>query len=188
MVKHCSTHKSVTLETAWHAVMMVLALQSRRKGSASFWIQVANRQAENMDVFGYVTSEVGLVIEVDVEESFEQRLSQCLHALTSIDADYRNVFPEIASGHPLFEAFLRCSLGVNLVGNAMDTTDRSVIRRALGRDDDMIWGPMNWMEIGNESNQQIAFYGRPDIVEFCCDTLLPALLELQLGEMWTSTM
>ena len=43
--------------------------------------------AANRDVFGYVTTEVGMVIEVDAEATFERRFSQCLARLTSLSTE-----------------------------------------------------------------------------------------------------
>lgn len=174
--KECQQRHSEPLESVWPAIVMVTALDCMRRSSAGVWLQLANRDAENRDIFGYITTEVGFNIVVNAEASFEARLTQCLEIFSSVTPRCRALFPEIAAGHPAFEDFLKCSLGINLVGSAMDDTDRSFIRRALGSDNEMIWGAMNWIEIGNEHNEQIAFYGRPDIVEFCSDELLPALL------------
>jgi len=131
MVKRYSVHSRVSLETAWHSMIMMLALQCARKSAAAFWIQASNRDSENSHVFGYVTTEVGVVAEVDADAPFEQRWAQCLQALAAITTEHRNVFPEIAATHPTYGTFLEASLGINLLGNAPDRTDRSVVRRAL---------------------------------------------------------
>ena len=39
-------------------------------------------------------------------------------------------------------------------------------------------GQQNWMEIGNETNEAIVFFGRADYVEFCVRELLPTLCGL----------
>ena len=149
-----------------------------RFSDGSFWIQDGNRDAHTRDVFGYVTTEVGMVISLDADASFAERLSACMKILTSLSTEWRNVFPEIACMHPLCESFFGSSIGINLVGQAIDTTDRNVIGKALGRNDfEMMWGRMNWIEIGNDKNGEIWFYGRADMVEFCESMLLPTLCE-----------
>ena len=55
---------------------MVVGLQCAGKGASVFWIQDPNRDEENKDVFGYVTTEVGCLIELDFGASFERRVSR----------------------------------------------------------------------------------------------------------------
>ena len=76
-----------------------------RFSDGSFWIKDGNRDAHTQDVFGYVTTEVGMVISLDADASFSERLAACMNILTSLSTEWRNVFPEIACMHPLCESF-----------------------------------------------------------------------------------
>ena len=183
MVKRFCARSSVPLETAWHAFIMALSLQCAEKSAAVFWLQASNRDAENSDVFGYVTTEVGLLAQVTPNASFERRLSECLEALAAISLEQRNVFPEIAIAHPMYETFNELSLGINLLGNAPDNTDRSIVQETLGDafEGGAFFGTMNWVEIGDEINDNVMVHGRIDIVQFVTDTLLPALGVLANG-------
>ena len=180
--KELSKANHTTLETIWHAIVITKLMEGRQKASASFWVQAGNRNAETNDIFGFVTAEAGFVVTVEPTAPFEQRLAACVKAITSMSNEQVNVFPEISAVHPSFENFLKCTTGVNLVGNAMDVTDRSVVQRCLGDADtrhvDQTFGEMNWIEVGNETNNEIRFFGRADIVEFESKVLLPALCEL----------
>ena len=98
-VKSLSQRAHVALETAWYAFVMVLALQCADKAASIFWVQDPNRNEDNADIFGYVTNEVGVLVEVDAAASFDSRLVQCLHTLVSLTIEYRNVFPEYAMVH-----------------------------------------------------------------------------------------
>jgi hypothetical protein len=174
--RHYSLQLRVSLEMAWYAMVIVMTLKCLEKSSSGFLYQCGNRSAENADIFGYVTAEVGLCVQVDEKAALCNRVEDVVKQLKAVGSQRENVFPEVAAVHPSYPKFLECSLLVNYVGQSMDTTDRSVITKALGRDDDMIWGPMNWMEIGNESNHEIVFYGRKDVVDFCAEVLLPAMV------------
>jgi hypothetical protein len=188
MVKDFCARSQVQIESAWHAIMMVLALQCAQKNSAVFWIQASNRDSENSDVFGYVTTEVGLLVVVDAEAPFALRLQQCLRALAAISAEHRNVFPEIAMAHPMNDNFLEVSLGINLIGSRPDDTDRRLVYRAVAAASNVaghkngtesaFFGNMNWLEIGNERNNTVTIHGRVDIVHFCVEKLMPALCQL----------
>ena len=132
MVKQYSTRTHVKLELSWYAFVMVAALQGAQQASGTFWTQHSNRDADNMDVFGYVTTEVGYLIKVDPEASLEDRMSQAVHTLTATTQEHRNVFPEVAMCHALYDAFMETSLGMNLLGNGgPDWTDRSDVFDAL---------------------------------------------------------
>merc|ERR1711988_412238 len=141
---------------------------------------------------------------------FGQRLQSCLQVLMNITTEHRNVFPEIAAAHPMYEAFTELSLGINLVGNMYDNTDRVLVRNSLAHEaslsrpqggdplsallrcippqsaachafaDEGFFGRMNWVEIGNENNKTMAIHGRSDIVAFCAESLQPALIHLAL--------
>ena len=173
------------VDITWYAIVMAKFLQCTHKAKSSFWIQHGNRDPENTDVFGYVTAEVGFLVDTDPDATFKERLQHCFKLMTDLSEEHRNVFPEISNAHPAFESFLKCSVGINMVGSAMDVTDRTVIHKALGGggDNAMVWGPMNWIEIGNESNHEIVFYGRTDIVDFGYNVLLPALCDMDLGKL-----
>eukprot|EP00966_Prymnesium_polylepis_P244270 5649225-Prymnesium_polylepis.1 len=183
-VKVLSTRTRVPLETAWHAFSMVMMLQCTEKASGVFWIQDSNRDAVNADVFGYVTTEVGCLIQVDAAASFEIRFNQCVQILVSLSTEHRNTFPEFAYTNPAYETFMETSMGINLTGSGgVDWTDRRLVFESLLRnnvksaaDAELFYGKMNWMEIGLDG--RIAFKGRVDIVEFGLTQLVPAMCKL----------
>ena len=106
----------------------------------------------------------------------EFRLAQCLRTLNAISVEHENVYQELAMAHPLYDSYLRESLGINVTGSGFDPTDRSVILQSLGgssgsplvdstegggglssqasmsaRESFPFFGCVNWLEIGNES-------------------------------------
>ena len=184
-----ASRRAIPTETAWYAVLMVLALECACKDSATLWVQDPNRHPANADVFGYCTSEVGYIIEAH-SGSFEQRVQRCTQMMMEASIEYRSVFPEIAATHPRTEEFMERSLGLNYLGNGdhMDSTDRSVIKASLAAEREGIiadgeltfFGKMNWIEVGGEANPLVQLSGRADIVDFMANGLLPALSQISL--------
>ena len=191
MVKLYSTRARVALETVWYGFMCVVSLQAKQKAAGVFWIQDSNRDPENSDVFGYITTEVGVLIEVDPMAPFEERLSQGLRTLTGLSTQHRSVFPELALPHPMNDTFMENSLGMNLLGNSgPDWTDRTLLFDTLniGKEEVIervnadaatpFLGNQSWIEIG--LNNAVAVKGRADIVAFCVEALLPTLRTISL--------
>ena len=157
MVKRYCARVGTSPEMAWYAVIFVLTLQCRGKSAGVFWIQASNRDTVNQNVVGYVTTEVGVLIEVDLDTPLEDRLSKCLRDVGELTTEHLNVFPEIAMPHPMYGTFMECSLGVNLLGaSGPDDTDRSVIEESLSKSgkseeaSNLLLERMNWIEVGSE--------------------------------------
>ena len=157
MVKRYCARVGTSPEMAWYAVIFVLTLQCRGKSVGVFWIQASNRDTVNQNVVGYVTTEVGVLIEVDLDTPLEDRLSKCLRDVGELTTEHLNVFPEIAMPHPMYGTFMECSLGVNLLGaSGPDDTDRSVIEESLSKSgkseeaSNLLLERMNWIEVGSE--------------------------------------
>lgn len=174
MVKRLSSRIGATLVNTWYAVIIATALQCAGKSSAPFWTQLHNRDAENMSVIGYVTSEPGFVFKTTLGMSLEHRTMQCLQPLIDVTTEHRNVFHEIASAHPMYAKFLSNSIGINVLGDlGLDDTDRSFLPEGLN-----LFGKMNWIEIGSEMAPLIQFHGRQDVVQFCTDVILAELVRI----------
>ena len=90
--------------------------------------------------------------------------------------------------HPRYDSYTRRTIGINYVGSmGVDVTDRSPLFASHGRsgsengephlrsEEYLFFGALNWMEIAAEA---ISIRGRRDVVDFCCDLLVPALCEL----------
>jgi len=197
MVMRFARIMRTSLSAAWFAHLAVVSLRCAAKPRAAFWIQDANRDSTNADILGYVSKEIGLIIDVEPSASTEEALAAVVARLeTVMTIEYRHAFLEIASAHPAFLRYMKSTVGVNLLGSAAPDTlsDESAIintllghngietyeeaSAAFGRCDHFF----NWVAIGDESNPVIAFYGRKEIVDFCHDTLLPALCALADGE------
>jgi NADPH:quinone reductase-like Zn-dependent oxidoreductase/3-oxoacyl-(acyl-carrier-protein) synthase len=181
---------TISQEIAWYAVLMVVALECAHKASATVWVQDANRHTTNADVFGYCTSEVGYIVEADVDTPFEQRVRRCVEMMMGASAEYRSVFPEIAATHTRTGEFFERALGLNYVGNGdnVDSTNRSVIAASLAAErggtvadgELAFFGNMNWIEVGGETNPLVQLSGRADTVDFMAHRLLPALSHISL--------
>ena len=118
--------------------------------------------------------------------SIEFQLAQCLRTLNAISVEHENVYQELAMAHPLYDSYLRESLGINVTGSGFDPTDRSVILQSLGgssgaplvdstegggalsshlssqasmsaRESFPYFGCVNWLEIGNESAPTVSW-------------------------------
>lgn len=47
---------------------------------------------------------------------------------------------------------------------------------------DLFFGTLNWIEIGSEDAPVLAIRGRHDVVQFCCEALVPALRQVAFDE------
>jgi len=167
-----ASRHGASIDNAWYSVIVACALGCLGKSSAPFWFQMPNRDKENANVMGYVTGEVGFICAATLGMSLEHRARQCLQEITSKDMTYKLVFHEIAMAHPQYSRYMATSIGLNLLGSSgPDETDRSYLPEGANA-----FSEMNWIEIGNEDNHLIQFQGREDIVEFCANVLMPALI------------
>ncbi|KAL1524553.1 hypothetical protein AB1Y20_019445 [Prymnesium parvum] len=167
-----ASRHGASIDNAWYSVIAACALGCLGKSSAPFWFQMPNRDKENANVMGYVTGEVGFICAATLGMSLEHRARQCLQEITSKNMTYKLVFHEIAMCHPQYNKYMATSIGLNLLGSSgPDETDRSYLPEGANA-----FSEMNWVEIGNEDNNLIQFQGREDIVEFCANVLMPALI------------